>query len=274
MASTLARILSFCFWALFLFCSVSEAAITLAKDAAVCLLCMDEPQDVAVSSAFVFVAYGFQYLSFSSLLEFTNPRGAYSSTSSQKEKDRRAKQIAAEMKIGVQALLITVVLTICWMYFIEPYTYFFGYFKENEYNIWWFLGSIVAYAFWFDTYFFFTHKWLHEYDWLWHKVHYIHHQYKEPSAFAQFATHPIEAALQGPVGHYCPTLFFPFHPVALAVFGFLSSLWAMAAHDGRWMDFNSHYYHHSKGRGRFNYFNLAFLLPLWDIIYGTRLITK
>jgi hypothetical protein len=35
-------------------------------------------------------------------------------------------------------------------------------------------------------------------------------------------------------------------------------------------DFNSHYFHHSKGRGRKHYFNLGFLTPTWDVIMGTR----
>jgi sterol desaturase/sphingolipid hydroxylase (fatty acid hydroxylase superfamily) len=70
---------------------------------------------------------------------------------------------------------------------------------------------------------------LHEIDWVWHSIHYFHHQYKEPSAFAQFAVHPVEAALQGPVGHFLVQLWFPVHPVQLAVMGFLSSAWAFAA---------------------------------------------
>ena len=53
-------------------------------------------------------------------------------------------------------------------------------------------------------------------------------QYKEPSAFAQFAVHPVEAALQGPVGHFLVQLVFPVHPIQLALMGFLSSAWAFA----------------------------------------------
>jgi len=124
--------------------------------------------------------------------------------------------------------------------------------------------------FWFDTWFYWSHRWLHDFDFLWHNVHYIHHQFKEPSCFAQFAVHPIEAALQGPVGHYMGALFFPFHPAVHSVFGFLGSAWAIAAHDGRGGDFNSHYFHHSKGRGRFIYFNLGYLTPFWDMYCGTR----
>jgi hypothetical protein len=82
--------------------------------------------------------------------------------------------------------------------------------------------------------------------------------------------HPVEAALQGPIGHFLVQLWFPVHPIQLAVMGFLSSAWAFAAHDGRGGDFNSHYFHHSKGRGRKHYFNLGFLTPVIDILMGTR----
>ncbi len=96
------------------------------------------------------------------------------------------------------------------------------------------------------------------------------HTHTRACSFAQFAVHPIEAALQGPVGHFCVQLWFPVHPIQLALMGFLSSAWAFAAHDGRGGDFNSHYFHHSKGRGRVHYFNLGFLTPFWDVVMGTR----
>ena len=103
-----------------------------------------------------------------------------------------------------------------------------------------------------------------------HPRQYYHHSYKEPSAFAQFSVHPFESVLQGPFGHFFVQLFFPVHPVQLALMGFLSSAWAFAAHDGRGGDINSHFFHHSKGRGRKYYFNLGFLTPFWDVVMGTR----
>jgi len=253
-----------------LFCSVSEAAIGIGRNLAMEILHMDTPTDLSISTLFVFVAYSCQYMAVGGIFELTNPKGFNSKSISKKEAERRYKQVKQECQIGIFSLMVTVMLTLIWMYFIEPLTYFHGFFDKREYTVWWLLGSIVAYIFWFDTWFYWSHRWLHDYDILWNKVHYIHHQFKEPSCFAQFAVHPFEASLQGPVGHYLGTLFFPFHPVALALFGFLSSAWAIAAHDGRGGDFNSHYYHHSKGRGRFIYFNLGFVTPFWDVYCGTR----
>ena len=62
-----------------------------------------------------------------------------------------------------------------------------------------------------------SHWLLHNSNWAWERIHYYHHQYKEPSAFAQFAVHPVEAALQGPVGHFLVQLWFPVHPLQLAI---------------------------------------------------------
>lgn len=253
-----------------LFCASSEAVISVGKNAARELLHMDNVSDLSVTTIFVFVAYCFQYLGLGGVFEVTNPHGFRSTSLPQKETQRRYRQVRTEAMLGVKSMLVTVALTMLWMFYGEKYTPFYGYFETHEYNWRWCIGSLVAYIFWFDTWFYWSHRWLHDIDWLWHNVHYVHHQFKEPSAFAQFAVHPVEAALQGPVGHYCVTFFFPVHPVALAVWGFLSSAWAVAAHDGRWGDFNSHYYHHSKGRGRRHYFNLGFVTPFWDMLCGTR----
>jgi len=253
----------------FLFCSVSEAALGVGRRG-VEIIHMDSVTDLSLSMCFVSLAYLMQYLGMGGVFELTNPKGFNSKSLSPKEAARRYKQVRHEIKLGMSAMVVTVAETMAWLYFIDPYTPFHGFFENRDYNIWWFLGSIPAYVWWFDTWFYWSHRWLHDFDFLWNNVHYLHHQFKEPSCFAQFAVHPIEAMLQGPIGHFSATLFFPFHPVTISIFGFLGSLWAIAAHDGRQFDFNHHYYHHSKGRGRFIYFNLGFITPFWDSLCGTR----
>lgn len=249
-------------------CALSDAAIAFGKNIATSLLQMESATDLTIVSAFVFFGYAFQVLALGGVFELTNPNGFRLLKGEKSE--RRLKQVKSEIKMGQSALCLTVAMTLAWMKYGEPRTYFYGFFETHEWNIWWGLGGLAAYVWWFDMWFYFSHKWLHDIDFLWNHVHYQHHRFKEPSAFAQFAVHPVEAALQGPVGHYMGTLFFPFHPVQLALMGFLSSAWAVAAHDGRQWDFNNHYDHHCKGRGRFIYFNLGFLTPFWDVVMGTR----
>ena len=76
------------------------------------------------------------------------------------------------------------------------------------------------------------------------------HDFVNPSAFAQDAVHPFEAVLQGPAGHHLAGVFYPLHPIHHAILGFLTSIYAVAAHDGRALDLNSHCKHHHYGQVR------------------------
>jgi lathosterol oxidase len=116
----------------------------------------------------------------------------------------------------------------------------------------------------FDTWFYWTHIVLH-YPKLWDWIHKYHHQFIEPTAFAQDAVHPIEAIVQGPMGHFITTLVYPMHPVAISAFGFLTSLYALFAHDGRSMDWNNHTMHHY-----YKSCNYGLYWGFWDYVCGTR----
>lgn len=72
------------------------------------------------------------------------------------------------------------------------------------------------------------------------------HNFVNPTAFAQDAVHPFEGVIQGPLGHYFASLCFPMHPVAHAAFGFFTSCYAIAAHDGRAYDLADHTVHVSR----------------------------
>jgi lathosterol oxidase len=244
----------------------SATAVKATVSLATRLQPLDSIDDATVQGFFMLVFYVLQYAVLGGLFEGTHPNGVLSSTLAPKQLELRRKQVRWEIYSGVMSLVVTVALAVTWTYAYEPRTPFYAYFEKKEagghgveWNALWGLGGLAAYVASFDTYFYWSHWLLHEIDFVWDHVHYFHHQYKEPSAFAQFAVHPIEAAVQGPIGHFCIQLWFPVHPVQLAVMGALSSAWAFAAHDGRWGDFNSHSIHHTKGRGRKHYFNLGFL---------------
>jgi Delta7-sterol 5-desaturase len=114
----------------------------------------------------------------------------------------------------------------------------------------------------FDIWFYCTHVAMH-YPVFWHYIHSFHHQFMEPSAFGQDAVHPLEAVLQGPCGHFMITLIFPMHPVLHSLFGFLTGLYAIFAHDGRWdpADHNKHHYYTSCNYGLYGFM---------DYIFGTK----
>ncbi len=230
---------------------------------------LETVEDITTQSGIMLAAYVLQYLVLGGLFEGTNAEGVLSSKLPPSAVAQRRSQVASEVRTGVVSLLITVVIAVCWMAFVEPHLWTFAYFETHTWTPAFGALGILAYVAAFDTWFFWSHWVLHESTWLWENIHYGHHQYKSPSAFAQFAVHPFEAILQGPIGHFLVLLFCPVHPIQLAIMGALSSAWAFAAHDGRG-DLNSHRDHHTKGRGRKFYFNLGFLTPTWDVIMGTR----
>ena len=259
-------------WALY---CVAVALLVVGGDAravtaATRLVALDSGWEVTVQAAIMLLAYIVQYLVLGGLFESSHPEGSLRA-SDPARRARRAAQVAAEVGSGLLSLAVTVVLAVLYMALLEPRTPFYGFFETREWTWAWGLGGLVAYVAAFDTHFYFSHWLLHEVEWLWMNIHFFHHGYKEPSAFAQFAVHPIEAAIQGPFGHFFVQLFFPVHPIQLAAMGFLSSAYAFAAHDGRFQALtNYHWYHHTKGRGRKHYFNLGFLTSFWDRVMGTR----
>ena len=241
-----------------------------AVTAATRLVALDTPQEAGVQTLIMLLSYLTQYCVLGGLFEGTHPAGALRN-SQPAARARRARQVAAEVRAGALSMAVTVALAVGYMALLEPRTPFYGFFETHAWSWRWGALGVLAYVAAFDTHFYWSHWLLHRVEWCWQNIHFFHHQYKEPSAFAQFAVHPVEAAIQGPFGHFFVQLFCPVHPVQLAIMGFLSSAYAFAAHDGRLLAItNFHYYHHSKGRGRLHYFNLGFLTPFWDVIMGTR----
>ena len=140
-------------------------------------------------------------------------------------------------------LLVNTTYAVTWMYFIEPYLWTTNYFVHRNYTLGWFALNVGVYAFVFDSWFYWTHRALHESQFLWDKIHTTHHAFKTPSAFCQDAVHPLEGLVQGmtdmwiieekitslligPMGHYITALIMPVHPIALAFFGLFTSCYA------------------------------------------------
>lgn len=253
-----------------IWCATSEAAIGLGKNLAVSLLDVESVSDSAMTAAFLFFAYSLQYMMTAAIFEVTHPRGAWSNQLSEQEKKKRREQIWREIQLGVGAMFGNTFTAVFWISYVEPQLWTYGFFGHRSFNIWWLIASVPVYMLCFDTWFYWTHRLLHESEYLWKHVHTVHHGFKNPTAFCQDAVHPFEAVLQGPLGHYVSQLFFPFHPVAHALFGFATSVFAIAAHDGRAWDLNNHTYHHTKGTGRLHSFNYGLYWGLWDYMCDTR----
>ncbi len=141
----------------------------------------------------------------------------------------------------------------------------------------WFWLSVGLMLVLHDAYFYVTHRLLHT-PWLLRRVHYIHHQSANPTPWAAFAFHPVEALVQ--IG-IVPLIVFtlPVHPGALAVFLLLMTLLNVGGHlgfelypagwvrhrVGRWHTTSTHHnQHHQRGRGNFGLY-----FTHWDRWLGT-----
>jgi sterol desaturase/sphingolipid hydroxylase (fatty acid hydroxylase superfamily) len=119
------------------------------------------------------------------------------------------------------------------------------YFEVSDYGWPYFFVSILVYAIFHETYFYWTHRILHV-PFLLKKVHSVHHEYRDPSAWAAFSFHPIEGIVQAMI---LPLLviWIPIHVGALLIFLILMSLTGVLNHTGLEL-FPSYFAEHPMGK--------------------------
>ena len=185
------------FGLLLLFCSlglVAAGADPATVSLATRLVALDTAHEAAVQTGIMLSAYIVQYLVLGGIFEGSHPHGPLRGGAEPARRSRRAVQVVAEIRSGLISLAVTVCLAVGYMTLLEPRTPFYGFFETHEWSVAWGVAGCVAYVAAFDTHFYWSHWLLHEVEYLWQSIHYFHHQYKEPTAFAQFAVHPIEGA--------------------------------------------------------------------------------
>jgi len=197
------------------------------------------------------------YLITAGLFEWTNP-------AHYKNPEKRMKLIKHELSFSVPVMFYNVLYSISWFYFIDSLTPFYGYYENRDYGVFDFLLNLMSYMFIYDTWFYWTHRALHL-PYFWKTIHHYHHSFIETTGFGQDSVALVEAIVQGPMGHHLVSLCVPMHATYHALFGFLTSIFAIAAHDGRKYDLNSHRKHHE-----FTSCNFGLYWSFWDNICGTR----
>lgn len=239
-------------------CAGSAEARAATRNFARAVLQIETVDDWAISSVWVTMAYTLTYLIAGGLFEYTNPTP---------KTPERMQSMRRQLRLGVGALVCNVVYATTWIWLIDTHTPFYGYFAEHPYTAGWLIANILWYLFFMDSFFYWSHRVLHirKPVNLWYTIHRFHHQFVDPTAYAQDAVHPLEAIIQGPMPHYLAGLFMPIHPLLSSTLGFLTSLYAIAAHDGRSLDLNSHIKHH-----HYKNCNFGLYWALWDHICGTR----
>ncbi|HEY3403388.1 MAG TPA: sterol desaturase family protein [Ohtaekwangia sp.] len=152
-----------------------------------------------------------------------------------------------------------------------------AYYKITDFGITYFIMSIFMMILVHDTYFYWTHRWMHRksvFPWF----HKVHHLSTNPSPWAAFAFHPLEAVVEGCIIAVIAMLF-PVHPLAIGIFLLFMMTYNVYGHLGyelypkgfsksrlgRWINTSiNHNMHHQHFNGNYG---LYFLW--WDRWMGT-----
>ncbi len=149
--------------------------------------------------------------------------------------------------------------------------------RISDYGWVYYVFSLILMVVVHDAYFYWTHRAMHHKSlfWLFHRVHHVSHN---PSPWAAFSFHPLEAFVQSGITLVL-TLVVPHHPSALGIFLLFMTLMNVLGHlgyelypkgfashpVGRWITTSTHHnMHHHQGKGNYGiYFNW------WDRWCGT-----
>lgn len=147
----------------------------------------------------------------------------------------------------------------------------------RDYPLWYLPLSVFLYLFAHDSWFYWTHRWMHQPRWF-RLAHAVHHASRPPTAWAAMAFHPIEALTGALV---IPLLVFivPIHVAALAFVLSVMTVMGVTNHMGweifpafmwrgplgAWLITASHHQrHHEEYRG-----NYGLYFRFWDRLCGT-----
>ncbi len=157
----------------------------------------------------------------------------------------------------------------------RPYTRW--YFHFSDYGWGYFVFSVAAMIVIHDAYFYWTHRLMH---WrpLYRRMHKIHHDSTNPSPWAAFSFHPLEAVVEASIVVVFAFLF-PIHPLAMAPFFLWMTAFNVNGHLGyemfprwvtqspltRWVNTSTnHNQHHKYFQG-----NYGLYFRWWDKWMGT-----
>jgi len=147
----------------------------------------------------------------------------------------------------------------------------------HAYPLWYWPLSVALYLMLHDTWFYWTHRWMHR-PAIFRAAHAVHHASRPPTAWAAMAFHPIEA-LTGAVAIPLLVLVIPIHVAALGFVLTVMTVMGVTNHmgwevfprfmwDGRlggWLITASHHQRHHERYGC----NYGLYFRFWDRVCGT-----
>lgn len=193
------------------------------------------------------------------------------------EKQRSTPSIIRqEIKNSIITILIFAIIDVA-LYVAQLNGYTQIYDNVNEYSWGYFVFSILLMILLHDAWFFFTHRLMHHPK-LFKYIHKVHHQSTDPSPFAAFSFHPLEAVVEA--GAYIIFSFlFPVHLFALLGWQLIQMTLNVIGHLGYEIypkGFNTHWLfrwktpstHHNMHHSNFNG-NYGLYFTWWDKFFKT-----
>ena len=151
------------------------------------------------------------------------------------------------------------------------------YTDAGQYPAWWLPGSVLVYLLLHDTWFYWTHRWMHRPS-VYKKLHAVHHASREPTAWTAMSFHPGES-VTGAIVIPALVLLIPIHYAALLSVLAIMTVMGVTNHMGwelfprrivngpvgRWLITASHHQrHHEK-----YLCNFGLYFRFWDRLCGT-----
>jgi sterol desaturase/sphingolipid hydroxylase (fatty acid hydroxylase superfamily) len=151
------------------------------------------------------------------------------------------------------------------------------YSNVSDYPLWWLPVSVLLYLLLHDSWFYWTHRWMHR-PRLYKAMHAVHHASRNPTAWTAMSFHPWESVV-GAVLIPALVLLIPIHYGALlvvltilTVMGVTNHMgweifprWLVDGAAGKWLITASHHQrHHEKYRCNFGLY-----FRFWDRLCGT-----
>ena len=194
----------------------------------------------------------------------------------QTKRSRTSLAVRSEIRNSIMSLFIfSVVDALNYLAQLKGYTKIYTH--VSDYG-WWYLGfSAVVLIFLHDTIYYFMHRFMHHPK-VYNLVHKVHHQSSDPSPFATFSFHPIEAVMEAGV-YVIFAFLLPVHMIALWTWQLIQVTLNVVAHLGyevypknlnkHWLlrfkaPCTHHNMHHAKFHG-----NYGLYFTWWDKIFGT-----
>lgn len=141
-------------------------------------------------------------------------------------KERQKPQLPLEIKYSISTIFIQSLLFLSIYILCEKGIFQIrgeGNYKED-------IIAFVAYFLIYDAYFYWSHRLLHQ-GWFYKKVHVIHHMSLNPTPFASYSFHPIEALIS--ILYFYPVLyFFPMSFTLFCILVILTDIGNLAGHLG------------------------------------------